>query len=361
MKTLVYILFFTSTCYSAFAQSINQGQLYAEPAENIIDINLNKTLNYSWTIVDDFVIGTNAENFASFGNLAIYLTKQFYEERSKARSIYTWIALNISYDQQSILSAPDESTQSAQRVWISRVAVCEGFANLYHEMCKAAGLESRIIKGYVKNFTDLDFRFPNHAWNSVKIDGKWQLLDATWASVNNEGTLLANANLQKSYARHKLDYFFLVSPKKMILTHLPEDPYWQLQSNYIDMETFRKGESYIKTTLMNPISKLDDFEKLIADYDKLDSLDRSISYLERMESNEWNRAKEYGLGIAYYYKAQKILNKASKGNRTQAIERAKKYYKKSLDQLTILQEEDYGYEISRDLANSVALRIESLQ
>lgn len=361
MKALAHILVYCLFCSAAIAQSIGKQQLYAEPSDNLLGINYNKSLNLSWTKVDEFVLATNDAHFASFDNIAIYLTQQFTDEFSKVRSIYTWIALNISYDPNSIVDIQDRNSQTAKSVWDTRVAVCEGYANLFNEMCKVSGIESRIIKGYVKNFTDFDFQFPNHAWNSVKIDGKWHLLDATWASVNNEGGLLARNELHKSFARQKLDHFFLVNPNRMILTHLPEDPYWQLQDNYISMYLFLRGEDHIKETLMNPYLEKKDFEQLIEDFDKLDSLDKSISYLERMECSIWNRSKEYGLGIAYYYKAQKVLSNAAKEDRDQAIEIAKGYYKKSLNQLAILQEDDYGYEFSKDLKNSVAIRIESLQ
>jgi hypothetical protein len=55
------------------------------------------------------------------------------------------------------------------------------------------------------------------------------------------------------------------------------------------------------------------------------------------------------------------LKEAKKQNRYQAIEKAKIYYQKSLEQLANMQEEDYGYEFSKDLVNSVEVRIASLQ
>ncbi|MCK5702813.1 MAG: hypothetical protein KAI29_16735 [Cyclobacteriaceae bacterium] len=363
MRKIAYIFIFSIIWSSSFSQSINQGQLYAGPSENAIDIKFNSTLNISFYHVDDIVEKTNHENFSTFESLAINLTQQFNDERSKVRSIYTWIALNIIYDQNALFSS-GVSNQNALDVWKSRLAVCEGYANLFHEMCAKSGIESRIIKGYVKDIAGTDLRFPNHAWNSVKIDGKWQLLDVTWASINNEGSKLANTKLTNNQLRQKLDHFFLVNPSRMILTHLPEDPYWQLQNNYVNMEIFINGEDYIKSALMNPSTEMEDFEDLISNYENLDSLDRSISYLERMERNNLNKIKEYGLGISYYYKAQKILRES--GNNIsndfrKAKQLARKYYKKSLDQLVQLRENDFGYEFSIDLANNVAFKMEVLQ
>lgn len=356
------ILIFSFGWNISISQNINEGQLFSGPSstENSFEIDLTTTLNPTFALVDDMVLKTIPERFSSFENLALYLTNQFNDEKSQARSIYTWIALNISYDPNS-LNSSNENNQTASEVWKSRIAVCEGFSNLFHNMCQLAGLESRIIKGYVKNFAGNDLRFPNHAWNSVKINGKWKLLDVTWASVNHEASAISNPSIKQKYLRHKLDYFFLVNPNRMILTHLPEDPYWQLQNNYVSMEIYRQGESYIKSTLMNPYGEIKNFEQLIATYESLDSLDKSISYLERMERNNWNKVKEYGLGIAYYYKAQKILKEAPKHNKYKAIQRAKIYYQKSLDQLAFLEKDDYGYEFSRDLTNNVVFRMEALQ
>lgn len=362
MKTFSFILILSTFCSLAFAQSLDQGQLYAGPSDHLIDIEFKPNATSPFERIDDFVVNTDPTNFASSQNLAVFLSKQFDSDHELVRSIYTWIALNISYDHK-LLYTNEKKDQCSIEVWKSRSAVCEGYANLFQDMCTSAGIESRIIKGYVKDFTgNNDIQFPNHAWNSVKIDGKWHILDVTWASVNNEVNQL-NTQAKNNYSRQKLDYFFLMDPKKMIFTHLPEDPYWQLQDNFIHLETFSLGKDYILAALNNPVSKENNFSLLIEQYEKLDSLDRSISLLERMEHTKWNKAKEYGLGIAYYYKAQKII-KDSQQNADDPLVAKKlawSYYKKSLDQLTQINEDDFGFEFSRDLADNVAFRMEIIQ
>ena len=363
MRKLFYILIFSIIWSSSFSQSFNQGQLYAVPSEDATDIIYNTALNISFVHVDDFVAKVNPEHFASFENMAIYLTHQFDDEKSKVRSIYTWVALNIIYD-QNVIFISSKNNQSAKDVWNTRVAVCEGYANLFHEMCTKAGIESRLIKGYVKRFASDDMRFPNHAWNSVKIDGKWQLLDVTWASVNNKVDRMTSIGIVDNDAKRKLDHFFLVNPKRMILTHLPEDPYWQLLNNFVNMEIYQKGEESINAALQNPYGEVKDFEVLISNFENLDSLDQSISFMERMERNKLNKTKEYGLGIAYYYKAQKILkesNKSASNDLRKSKHLARSYYKKSLDQLAQLKENDFGYKLSVDLAKNVEFRMEVLQ
>ena len=353
--SIVYLL-----CINAIAQTFEQGPLLSVSSSESIDIDVSKSLNRSWSTVDAFTSALDADQFASYENLATYLVANFENETDKARSIYTWIATNITYDYQSSIDQLSKEQQNAQAVWTKRKAVCEGFANLFDAMCKSTGMESRIVKGFVREFTELDPRFPNHAWNSVMIGGKWRLLDVTWASVNNEGSEIGNPELHKQFAMHKLDQFFMVEPTKMVKTHLPEDPYWQLHDHYVNMEAFLEGPEQIDLILANPYATNVDFENLIAQYESLDSLDRSIAYLKRMECSEWNRIREYGLGIAYYYKAQQILKDAGRSGDQEQFAEAKKYYQLSLEQLAILKEEDYGYQFSRDLATSVELRIESL-
>ena len=62
---------------------------------------------------------------------------------------------------------------------------------------------------------------PNHAWNAVKIDGKWQLIDTTWGS----GYVSDGA-----YVKQFRETFFLPSPEQLAFSHFPQDAAWQLRS-----------------------------------------------------------------------------------------------------------------------------------
>jgi hypothetical protein len=88
LRKLFYILIFSIIWSPSFSQGFKQGQLYAEPSEGATDIIYNTTLDISFIHVDDFVAKVNPEHFASFENMAHYLTYQFDDEKSKVRSIY---------------------------------------------------------------------------------------------------------------------------------------------------------------------------------------------------------------------------------------------------------------------------------
>jgi hypothetical protein len=362
LKNVIIILTILFTESISFAQEADQGRLYAGPETYYVEYNFNNSVNAVFIPVDNYAALADYRKYDSYRNLAIALTKPFDDEVGKVRSIYTWIALNIRYDREALLKGKG-GNQIAEEVWKNRLAVCEGYANLFEKMCTEAGVESRMVKGYVKGFAGEDLSFPNHVWNSVKIDGKWQLLDVTWASVNNDTIRLSGKKLVSEFTRKKLDFFFLVKPKQMILTHLPEDPYWQLQSNIINMDLFLSGQEAIRANIREDAIAKTNFEQLIDEYEQLDSLDKCISLMERMEKNNGNKIKEYGLGIAYYYKAQKIIKEADNHNTTELRDSrnlALLYYQKSIDQLTLLQEDDYGYEFSRDLLKNVLFKMEVL-
>jgi exonuclease VII small subunit len=364
LKRVINIFIFYFACHAATAQQYVHGILMsgASTEEAHPGSTINKLALYDE--IDASVIEINAGVLTDYTQLVAVIARKHKDDLSIVRSIYTWIATNISYDQRAYHDRIAIGCQNAPDVWQNRLAVCEGYANLFNAMCASAGIESRLIKGYARDIAGQQFNFPNHAWNSVLIGGKWYLVDVTWASVNNASNSVLSKDLNDKYAKRKLDYFFMINPSDMILTHLPEDPFWQLQNKYIDLATFRSGEEFVKNALANAFDQNLNFEKLISDHEALDSLDRAIAYLERMEANENNGVKEYGLGIGYYYKAQEILKKANRKNTNlyqSAKNKALLYYQKSLEHLSQLDEEDFGYDISKDLAENVSLRMEILQ
>ena len=359
MRLLLFILTYFLVSAAAFPQ--DSSELARNNNISSRNLELASALNqqHSYAFVDEIVKSINSINYTSHEFLSKELTSRFSDNRSKVRSIYTWIATNIKYDDQLIYGLTGDN-QLAENVWKNRSAVCSGYTNLFNSMCKYAGVESRKIKGYVNDFSGRKLIEPNHAWNSVLIDGQWQLVDVTWASVNVES---ARRNGRKNH-KFLLDHFFLVNPRQLIQTHLPEDPYWQLQNNHVNLETFLGGKESIDEVLSDYFNEEKNFEQLISEYEDLDSLDKTIAYLERMVSTKAHKNREYGLGVAYYYKAQDIMKQADHDlyNASKAAYRkAKFYYQKSLDSLSMLEKNDFGYDFSRQLADNVTFRMNALQ
>jgi hypothetical protein len=171
----------------------------------------------------------------SVQTLAKYLIRPARNDEEKARAIFRWITANISYDTRSYFTGTARPS-SPNSVLRNKTAVCEGFSGLFETLGRQAGLEISTIGGYAKGYdSSVGDRFSgpsNHAWNAVRIDGVWRLMDATWGS----GTMDENGR----YVRSFNDYFFFTPPEQMIYTHFPENPEWQLLEKKVPLEDFEK-------------------------------------------------------------------------------------------------------------------------
>jgi transglutaminase/protease-like cytokinesis protein 3 len=171
--------------------------------------------------------------------LAHKLTAPYKTEMDKVRSIFSWIADNISYNVRPsfnrnappVYDDPNDtaalkplSERVAEGVLIKRVAFCDGYARLFKTLCDYSGITSELITGYGKTSnkkrTDLNFR-SNHRWNAVMIDSTWHLLDVTWAS----GYI---SSASSDFVRRMDDKYFLSPPEVFIKDHYPEDVKWTL-------------------------------------------------------------------------------------------------------------------------------------
>src|SRR5579872_2450201 len=146
---------------------------------------------YRPTVIDQHALKAPATEEESVESLAKYLVQPARSDGEKVRAIYRWVTDRIRYDVDSFLSGKtgDNSTRAALD---NRRVVCEGYSNLVRDLCKAAGI--KVVKvtgrakgvGYVPGARGAQF---NHAWNAVKIDDQWCLLDATWGAGDVNGKM----------------------------------------------------------------------------------------------------------------------------------------------------------------------------
>jgi hypothetical protein len=110
---------------------------------------------------------------------------------------------------------------------------------------KVAGVEFAFVTGYIRDSSrrlaisddpwdtsaSEALEGVGHAWNAVKLDGQWYLLDATWDDPSNgdPGTT-----------------YLFVPPKLMAFDHFPEDPAWQLLPSPMSL-----GE-FVRQPLLSP-------------------------------------------------------------------------------------------------------------
>ncbi len=184
----------------------------------------------------------------SLHSLSEKLLRGAATDKQKVTAIFRWITANINYNSspQRRINPPITEEEEgplkplhervAEMVIKRKTAFCDGFARLFTALCDKAGLQSIIICGYAPGgFTRQPARFGvNHYWNAVFLEGRWQLLDATWAS----GFINARTG---EFIREFNSRYFLADPSSFILDHFPDDPRWTLlQGNHLP-EEFRKS------------------------------------------------------------------------------------------------------------------------
>lgn len=182
--------------------------------------------------IDNHAINTPRSVTHSIDSHASYLTAPAKNDSEKVRSIFRWITHNISYDVDAFLSQTVKR-MSADDVLKHRSSVCQGYAVLFEQLAKSAGLEVETITGFAKGYSYIpgeDYDESNHSWNAVKIDGVWRLLDCTWGA----GYIGDNGE----YVRRFEEHYFLTEPQEFIFTHFPENPKWQLVQNPISKSNF---------------------------------------------------------------------------------------------------------------------------
>lgn len=207
----------------------------------LLSLIINATLlSQNYKQVDEKV-KNYPKSFSKLDKLADLINKDFKKPEEKARAIYAWIAMNVYYDVKGMNSnkkvsysyrTPEEKLQIekkmeedlATKTMKQKKAVCQGYSTLYKVLCDKCGIECEIISGTSKTTMQDIGKAPgrmDHAWNAIKLNGKWKLIDATWgAGYIDQGT----GKFKKTYS----DFYFLTDPDKFFLKHYPEDKKWLL-------------------------------------------------------------------------------------------------------------------------------------
>jgi transglutaminase/protease-like cytokinesis protein 3 len=147
----------------------------------------------------------------------------------RVKALHDWVADRIAYDAPAY-TAGTYPPQDAETVFRTRTAVCAGYARLMVELGRAIDEEIVYVVGDARVRDSVSGE--PHAWNAVRIDGDWYLMDVTWDA----GHLDGSGRFVKRYETTS----FLTPPEVFGLDHLPDEPEWQLRAQPLGRGEFNR-------------------------------------------------------------------------------------------------------------------------
>lgn len=110
-----------------------------------------------------------------------------YSQRDKATFIHDVIIRMFDYD-YSLKNMSDSLSDAFSH---NNKIICGGYAGIFKQVCNQYGLEAECITGYGNG--------EYHAWNKVRIDGKWQYVDCCWDDTSGTNNWLLKTKKEFSY------------------------------------------------------------------------------------------------------------------------------------------------------------------
>lgn len=161
-------------------------------------------------------------------------------ELDKELAINEYLCENAEYDNAALDNATENDflyvdeiyndSFTAYGVLVNGVGVCASYSAGFKLLADAAGLDSIVVTGY------LEGSLP-HAWNKVKIDEQWNIVDST----NNDNDIIKNALFNLSddaaYAALVEDNRFALDTSLYDYGALTDDKeYYHIMDNYFGLD-----------------------------------------------------------------------------------------------------------------------------
>lgn len=157
------------------------------------------------------------------------IIKSGMNDFDKVKAINDYMILNVSYDMENYKKHTiPASSYTALGAMEKNIAVCAGYAKMFRALAIAAGLECTYITG--------DTPYGYHAWNQVKVDGKWYNIDVTWNDPDCE-------TKENGHYYCGCYEYFLLSNEDFEKKHTPRQKVNSTGSSR-DLEAFKLGCPY---------------------------------------------------------------------------------------------------------------------
>ena len=188
-------------------------------------------------------------NYPSTRDLADIISETEFSDQDKLKVLFNWITINIflEIDKSENIFTP---TPIPENILDEGRAGRLGMVVLFDSVCHHLGIESYIVKGYMKE--DKNPVLSNHFWNAVNVNDEWHFIDVVLGSgtfrrveKSNVFALILGKPAIKNkviYRRERNDACFFADKEILSKTHLPADPMWQLSDNPMSMACFYSND-----------------------------------------------------------------------------------------------------------------------
>ena len=165
-------------------------------------------------LCDPAVLPAMERRMNSAVDIIVQKANEYDTDKDKALFVHDYLVSNCAYDEAGYHSGyPKSLSYTCYGCIVNQCAVCQGYAEAYQLILNRLGIECGLIPGTAVYESETS----SHAWNYVRLDGEYYMVDVTWDDpLEYSGPI-----------RH--DYFCL-SEEKMGVDHFPEDG-WQLPNS----------------------------------------------------------------------------------------------------------------------------------
>lgn len=209
------------------------------------------------------------KSFVSIESLSNLINNDFSKPVHRVRAIYTWLAVNVKYDSEKKnklkygynyygwdvknLEKKEFEYQVAKKIFLAKKGVCWDYANLFKVLCEFCSIECVIISGTAKTTKDEIGRYPvqtDHAWNAVKINNQWKLMDVTWTAnyYKYDSTVVS---------KPLFNLYFFTDPEHFFTKHYPKSDNWLLikktPKEFAELPLFHRAYYFTSAKIVGPL------------------------------------------------------------------------------------------------------------
>ena len=159
----------------------------------------------------------------------------------KAFALHDWLTDHAYYDLTFSYYGPEG-------VLLHGTGVCQSYSEAYKLLLAEVGIDCQVLTGHARR---IDGTMESHAWNLVKIDGKWKHVDVTWDDPVDDSS---PDNNPRSGLEHHM--YFMVNTSTMLTDHVPDEESAAIVQTLVGDEMSEALPDPVKT---KPLIKVPDF------------------------------------------------------------------------------------------------------